>query len=197
MTALLLLTAAVQTASPLDPLISRMDEVVFLEADFVQRDYWALTMEWETSGGHLLMAAPNLFRLDYTDPGGRVMGFDGEQVFTIEPSTRQVILTGEGEPSSFMTFLDLGSDESVVLESETSGDTVTVTLGGDLGEGITGMEVAFCSADSLPLYLATVDSNGNRTSWSLSGTSVSRTCDPGAFEMEIPAGYQLVRPGDI
>jgi outer membrane lipoprotein-sorting protein len=197
MIAFALLAAAVQSSSPLDPLTARMDDVVFLEADFVQRDYWALTMEWETSTGHLLLAAPNLFRLEYTDPEGRMMGFDGEQVFTIEPSTRQVILTGEGEPSSFMTFLDLGSDESVVLESETSGDTVTVSLGGDLGEGITGMDVAFCSSDSLPLYLATVDANGNRTSWSLSHASVSRTCDPGAFEMALPAGYQLVRPGDI
>jgi outer membrane lipoprotein-sorting protein len=197
MTALLLLAAAVQTSSPLDPLIARMEEVVSLEADFVQRDYWALTMEWETSTGHLLIAAPNLFRLEYSDPPGRVMGFDGEQVFTVEPSTRQVVLTGEGGPSSFLTFLDLGSDESVVLGSEASGDTVTVTLGGELGEGITGMEVCFSSSDSLPLYLATVDANGNRSSWSLSRASVSRTCDTGAFEMEIPAGYQLVRPGDI
>jgi|WetSurMetagenome_2_1015567.scaffolds.fasta_scaffold00236_11 outer membrane lipoprotein-sorting protein len=184
------------TASPLDPLSARLSASAFLEADFVQTDYWALTRDEEISSGHISLASPDLFRLDYEDPAGRIVGCDGETVYTVEPASREVLLSG-GEGSSLLAFLDLDSDPSLVESVSESGDTVTVVLAGDLGDGITGMTVEFTSSDSLPRSLCTTDSNGNRTTWVLGSPTTRRTVPGGRFALSVPEGFSVVRPGDV
>lgn len=183
-------------STPLDPLVSRLDRVSFLEADFTQEDYWALTREEEVSTGHLLLASPDLFLFVYDDPEGRMAGFDGSTLYTVEPSSRQVLLS-EGGGSSFLTFLDLGSDPGLVSSVTTADGTVEVVLEGDLGEGIVRMEIAFEAADSLPSRLVSVDANGNRTGWVLGSVRVSDSAPDGCFDLVVPSGYEVVRPGDI
>jgi outer membrane lipoprotein-sorting protein len=192
----LLLAVVLLQATPLDPLVAKLDRIGFLEADFVQEDYWALTREEELSTGHLLLASPDLFLFEYEDPEGRAAGFDGAVLYTIEPSSGQVLLS-EGGGSSFLAFLDLGSDSQLISSSSIAGDTVEVVLEGDLGEGIVMMEVAFSSSDSLPLSLVSVDANDNRTAWVLSSVEVSRTAPEGCFDLVVPEGFEVVRPGDL
>jgi outer membrane lipoprotein-sorting protein len=188
------LVALLISSTPLDPLLAKLDDVTFLEADFAQTDFWALTREQETSTGHLLLASPDLFLFRYDGSGGRVIGFDGATLYTIEPASRQVLLS-EGGGSSFLTFLDLGSDPGVLTESSVEGDIVEIVLEGDLGDGIARMEIAFAASDSLPLSLLSVDVNGNRTGWILSSVEVSGAAPEGCFDLEIPDGFEVVMPG--
>jgi len=193
----MILAAAVLIGStPLDPLVAKLDEVAFLQADFVQTDYWALTREEEVSEGHLCLASPDLFVFRYSQPAGRIMGYDGSTLYTVEPSSRQVLLS-EGEGSSFLAFLQLGSDSSLVRSSSARGDTVSVILEGDLGEGLTRMEVSFDASDSLPISLVTYDANRNRTCWSLGSVDLSRSAPAGYFDLVVPDGFETVRPGDL
>lgn len=195
MSAALLLAACSVASSPADPLLARLESAAFLEADFVQSDFWALTRETETSSGHMSLAFPDRFLFEYTSPSPRETGFDGEVLYTVEHSSRQVIVNSEGSCFGFISFLEHARDETLVVSSDTAGDTVTVLLEGDLGEGISGMEMRFTAGDSLPVSLSTTDVNGNSTTWVLSRVTVSRTCPSGAFSLAVPPGYETIRPG--
>ncbi|NLP04399.1 outer membrane lipoprotein carrier protein LolA [Candidatus Fermentibacteria bacterium] len=195
MNAALLLAVSAVASSPADPLLARLESAAFLEADFVQSDFWALTRETETSSGHLSLAFPDMFRFEYTSPSPRETGFDGTTLYTVEHSSRQVIVNSEGSCCGFMSFLDHARDESLVASSGVTGDMVTVRLEGDLGEGISEMEMRFTAGDSLPVSLSTTDVNGNSTTWYLSGVTISRLCPPGAFSLTVPPGYETIRPG--
>ncbi len=192
--AIILATSAV-ASSPADPLLARLESAAFLEADFVQTDFWALTRETETSTGRMSLAFPDMFLFVYSSPVSRETGFDGATLYTIEHSAKQVIVNSEGSSCGFMSFLDHARDESLVVSSCTAGDTVAVRLEGDLGEGISAMELRFTAGDSLPVSLSTTDVNGNSTTWTLSGVTISERCPPGSFSLTVPSGYETIRPG--
>lgn len=198
MTSCLITTVLVLISSgPLDPVTARLESAGFLLGNFVQIDTWALTLESETSAGRLYLASPDLFLLEYSDPPGKKTGFDGENIYTIDPLFEQVILYPGSEPGSFLHMLDRCSDSTTVAELETVGDTVTVNLSGDLGEGITAMVVGYTLPDSLPWLFVTTDLNGNSTSYTFDGIEIEHSWPEGFFSLEIPHGYELVNSGDI
>ena len=193
----LLALAAVSAASPLDALVARLEGAGFLTGSFVQTDRWALTLEEESSSGTLFMAPPNLFLLDYSDPSGKRTGFDGEVLYTVDPSFRQVIVYPEGDPASFAGMLEHFSDTTLVCGVEIEGDSVLVSLSGDLGEGISSMLVGYTVSDSLPWLFGTTDVNGNSTMYTVGGIETVETAPDGFFEMSVPEGFELIYSGDI
>lgn len=180
----------------LDPLTTKLEDTVFLTGSFIQTETWALTRETETSRGSLGLAHPNLFMLEYSDPQGRVTGCDGTRVFTIEPSSGEVVVYGESQPEGFLHLLDRADDDGMVIDGDSDGEMVTVSVLGDIGGGITGMEVCYSVSDSLPVTFATSDVNGNETVWVLSGLEVHGSVPRDFFVLEVPDGYAVVSGED-
>lgn len=187
---LLLLTAGV-----LDPLTARLENTVLLQGGFVQTETWALTRESETTRGTLSFAHPNLFLLEYTDPPGRVTGCDGETVYTIEPLYREVVRYTDADPVGFLHLLLRAGEEGMGVETLQRGDTLSVTVTGDLGGGIHAMAVSFLQSDSLPLRFATSDINGNRTEWELQDLVFRNSFSPDLFRLSVPTGYTVLQEG--
>lgn len=197
MTALLLaVSAASVSGSPAGPMISRLSGSEALSAVFVQTDFWALTRETGVSCGTLSLSADGRFLLEYEGPDGRTIGFDGSVMFTVDPSSRQVLLDESGEPAGFAALLESAGRTDLLTGSSVSGDTVTIVLEGDIGQGIDRMEFSFLSSDSLPRSLETSDANGNVTSWVLTAPS-TEPLDPSVFEVDIPGGFEVLRSGDL
>ena len=142
-------------------------------------------------------APPNLFLLEYTDPAGKRMGFDGENLYTVDALFRQVILYGDSDPGSFPGMLEHFSDTTLVCSVETDGDSVVVSLTGDLGEGISSMVVGYTASDSLPWLFSTRDLNGNVTSYSVCGVEIESSTPDGFFTMVVPPGFELIDSEDI
>jgi outer membrane lipoprotein-sorting protein len=192
----LLITASV-SASPLDPLTARLEGAAFLSGSFVQTDAWALTLEEETSTGTVFLAPPNLFLFEYSDPPGKRMGFDGENLYTVDALFEQVILYEGSAPGSFMNMLERCSDTTLVCSVEYGGDSVIVSLSGDLGEGISTMVVGYTMSDSLPWLFRTTDINNNVTSYSIREIEIQAVGPEAFFTMVVPEGFELIDSGDI
>lgn len=193
MTPVLLLTAAV-IASPLDPLISKLEEAGYMTGSFRQVDFWALTLEEEVSAGTMHLARPDLFRLSYDDPPGAETGFDGSVLYTVEPEVEQVIIYGDREPGSFLHLLEETGDSTACRVLDTGPDSTRVELEGDFGQGIVLMEVGFTTSDSLPYLFSTTDLNGNRTTYLLHGVTAAGSVPDGVFVLRVPEGYETVQP---
>lgn len=179
-------------AGLLDPLTSKLSDTVFLTGSFIQTETWALTRETEATSGSLGLAHPNLFKLDYTDPRGRVTGCDGTRVYTIEPLTNEAVVYGESGLEGFLHLLNRADDDGMVIEGTSAAGQVTVSVIGDLGGGVSGMEVCYSMADSLPVRFATSDVNGNTTVWDLSRLEAHDSLPLSYFVMEVPDGYTVV-----
>lgn len=183
-------------AGLLDPLTSKLSNTVFLTGSFIQTETWALTRETESTSGSLGLAHPNLFRLEYTDPPGRVTGCDGTRIYTVEPDLDEVVVYGESGPEGFLHLLSRADDDGMVIEGTSAAGVVTVSVCGDLGGGISGLEVCYSLSDSLPTAFATSDVNGNETVWVLSALRTHDSLPPDYFAMEVPDGYTLVSGED-
>jgi outer membrane lipoprotein-sorting protein len=178
---------------PLDPLLARLEQASMLVGSFVRTDHWALTMQNETSRGEFSLCEPDLFLLDYFEPEGRMAGYDGERLYTVEPESRQVVIFSSGGPGSFLHRMRAYADSGRVAEVEIRGDSVEVTLEGELGRGIRRIEVGFLLSDSLPYLFSSTDANGNRTTYHLDDLAISSEPDSGALQMTVPDGYEIVR----
>ena len=196
-TAILLATVAASAValSPVDPVLERLAGAGMLEAVFTQSDHWALTLVDEESSGTVYLGPPNLFRLVYSEPAGRSLGFDGSDLYTIEPEASQVLIHRTGEPGSFLALLEEARDPEVVTMTQQSGDSVLIALEGDFGEGITEMSVGYTVSDSLPYLFETIDCNGNSTTWEFSSFTVHSCLDQSLFDLEVPEGYELLDAG--
>jgi hypothetical protein len=93
--------------------------------------------------------------------------------------------------------LDHFSDTTLVCGADTLGDSVTVSLSGDLGEGISSMVVGYTMSDSLPWLFQSRDLNGNVTGYAVNGIQILDEMPGGFFTMVIPEGYELIDSGDI
>lgn len=178
--------------SLLDPLTTKIGNTVFLTGTFVQTETWALTRESEVTRGVMGLAHPNLFRLSFTDPEGRVTGCDGSSVFTVEPLYREVVIYDGASPEGFLHLLNRAREEGMPIQEDIQGDRVTLTVTGDLGGGISSLVVTYSAADSLPRQFATLDVNGNRTEWSFTGLSSQGSWPSGYFDLAVPDGYSVL-----
>jgi outer membrane lipoprotein-sorting protein len=184
------------SASFLDPVVEKLKQGCMFEADFLQTDIWALTREEEYSLGHLFITFPDLFLLDYSDPDGRKLGFDGEFLYSIEPDAEQVLIYEAGEAGSFLYMLESCSDQEFPESYSQSGDSVCVILSGDLGQGITRIEMIYGTVDSLPIWFLTEDINGNINSYRFSNFVQSAVSPEDVFPLIVPNGYQIVSTGE-
>lgn len=190
-----LLIQAILLSAGLDPLVARLENAEYLTGSFVQTDYWALTLDSEDSRGTLHLSHPNLFLLQYDEPEGKVMGCSGDTVFTVDPDFME-ILVYSGTPTGFLHLLTSASSDSAAVSVQESGDSVTVTLSGDLEGGMVRMEAAYTLTDSLPYMFSTVDHNGNTTSWQL--MDLRETNPPeGLYEVPSLPGYSIVDAGTL
>lgn len=183
-------------AGLLDPLTSKLSNTVFLTGSFIQTETWALTRETEATRGSLGLAHPNLFRLEYTDPRGRVTGCDGTRYYTIEPVHNEVVVYGESGPEGFLHLLNRAGEDGMLIEGTTTAGIVTVSVRGDLGGGVSGMDVCYSLSDSLPTTFATSDVNGNETVWVLSALETHESLPRNYFALEVPDGYTVVSGED-
>lgn len=196
-TVTMLLTAACAASGPACGMLEKLGSASLLSADFSQSDYWALTRETESSAGRLLLARDGRFLLDYADPEGRRMGFDGSVLYTVDPLYMQVLLDPSSEPASFTALLESAGDPGLATDSRINGDTVFVDMEGEIGQGISRMSFCFLMSDSLPRMLSTFDGNGNRSTWTLRSVEVTGA-DPGsAFDLAVPDGFEVLRAGDL
>lgn len=191
--ALFLALSGISPEAPLEPLNSRLEDVESLGGSFVRTDYRVLTMESDTSRGTFMLASPNLFLLDFTDPEGRLIGFDGDRSYTVEPQTSQVIVYRDQRPDTFLGTLRGYDDSSMVDSLRVRGDSVTVWLEAT-GSGIETVAAGYTLSDSLPFLYSTTDANGNTITYRLDSVRVGGAPPEGAFELEVPEGYAVARP---
>lgn len=191
------LLSSIIAVSPLDPLLEKMQNSVFMTGFFSQTDIWALTLEEEISSGTMYIAHPDLFLLKYTDPQGAGTGYDGSSFYTIEPDIRQVIIYPGREPGSFLHMIEKCADSSAAVTIEYNNDSLLVFLEGDFGEGLIRMEVGFTSSDSLPFLFGTTDVNGNSTLYNMWNIEIESGFPEGIFDMDVPDGYTVINPGEI
>lgn len=185
------------SVSPLEPLLEKMQNAIFMTGSFSQTDTWALTLEEEISSGMMCIAHPDLFLLKYTDPQGAGTGYDGSCFFTIEPDIRQVIIYPGREPGNFLHMIEKCADSSAAETVEYNNDSLLVLLEGDFGEGIIRMEVGFTVSDSLPFLFGTTDVNGNSTSYRMWNIEIENNFSEDIFDLVIPDGYTVINPGEI
>ncbi len=179
----------------LEPLTSRLENISYLTGSFTQTDYWALTMDSETTQGNFHLAHPNLFLLEYSDVPGRATGCTGNGVFTVDPEFQEILLY-EGSPEGFLHILNSGEESSSETGTTISGDSITVTMTGSFDGGITGITAGYTLSDSLPFLLLTTDANGNSTRWDIRDLEV---CDsaPDVFKLPELPGYSIVEAGTL
>lgn len=177
---------------PLSPLLAKLEDASMLGGRFVRTDRWALTLEEDTTRGVFSLCEPDLFLLDYSQPEGRRAGYDGSRLYTVEPESEQVVVFSSGGPGSFLHRMRSYADSGRVTAVESRGDSVEVTLEGDLGKGLRRVEVGFFLGDSLPYLFASTDANGNTTTYRLDGVHTSSQPDPDALEMVVPEGFEIV-----
>lgn len=193
----LCLLISITASSPLSPLLEKMRNTVFMTGSFIQTDFWALTLEEETSSGIMYLARPDLFLLSYTEPHGSAMGYDGSVLFTIEADLQQVLLYTSEEPGSFLHMLERCADTTIAETLQLSGDSLTILLEGDFGDGISLMKVGFTLSDSLPFLFSTTDYNGNRTEYTIRDLTTDDFHPESIFQLVIPDGYTVVNPEEI
>ena len=80
-----MLLISITASSPLNPLLEKMSNTVYMTGSFIQIDTWALTLDEEVSSGTMYIAQPDLFLLSYTEPEGSRIGYDGSVLYTVEP----------------------------------------------------------------------------------------------------------------
>jgi outer membrane lipoprotein-sorting protein len=190
----LLLFIAALSSSPLSPLLQKLEGTGYMTGQFSQTDFWALTLEEESSSGTMHLALPDLFRLSYTEPPGSATGYDGAVLYTIEPRLRQAVIYSSREPESFLHLLTRCNDSTLCVTLECGEDSMLVELEGDFGQGINRMEVGFTMSDSLPFLFSTTDYNGNTTSYRLWDLSTADRYPPGVFSFSLPEGYEIIDP---
>jgi len=190
---LLIAAAGVSPEAPLEALNHRLQSVESLRGNFVRTDYLVLTMEADTSRGTFLLAPPNLFVLEFTEPRGRRIGFDGIRSYTVEPATSQVIIYEDRRPDSFLNTLRSYDDSTLVDSVQVNGDSVLVQLEG-AGRGVATLRAGYTLSDSLPFLYATTDVNGNTITYRLEGVRVGGPPPEDAFGLEVPEGYAVARP---
>ncbi|MCK5065068.1 MAG: outer-membrane lipoprotein carrier protein LolA [Candidatus Fermentibacteraceae bacterium] len=193
----LALISSILAVSPLDPLLEKMQNTIFMSGSFTQTDLWALTLEEEISSGIMYIAHPDLFLLKYTDPQGAGTGYDGSYFYTIEPDIQQVIIYPGREPGNFLHMIEKCADSSAAETLEYNNDSLLVLLEGDFGEGIIRMKVGYSISDSLPFLFGTTDVNGNSTSYQMWDITIDNNIPDNIFNMVIPDGYSVVNPGEI
>jgi outer membrane lipoprotein-sorting protein len=177
------------------PLEARLQSVTYLTGSFIQTDYWALTMDSGESAGTMHLAHPNLFLLQYSDSEGRSMGCTGEEVFTVDPDFRE-ILVYSGSPTGFLHILSTASESDCSVESSQSGDSLTVIASGSFEGGITEITAGYTLSDSLPFLFSTVDTNGNSTSWFMFNLRIGNSV-PDLFSIPELPGYSIVDAGAL
>jgi len=193
----LCLLISITASSSLSPLLEKMRNTVLMTGSFSQTDFWALTLEEETSSGIMYLSHPDLFLLSYTEPYGSAIGYDGSILYTIEADLQQVLLYPSGEPGSFLHMLEKGDDTTISEILQFSDDSMTVLLEGDFGDGINRMRVGFTLSDSLPFLFSTTDYNGNRTEYRIWDLTVDDSCPENIFQLVVPDGYTIVNPEEM
>lgn len=193
----LCLLVSITAISPLSPLLEKMSNTVFMTGYFSQTDSWALTLEEETSSGTMYIAQPDLFLLSYSEPEGSGTGYDGSVLYTLEPDIQQVFLYPSREPGSFLHLIEKCADSTVTETLQYSGDSISVELEGDFGDGINHMEVGFTLSDSLPFLFSTTDYNGNRTVYEMWDITTGDSYPESAFQLVVPDGYTVVNPEEM
>ncbi len=189
---LVLLTSI--SSSPLSPLLEKLSDTGYMTGSFSQTDFWALTLEEESSSGTMHLALPDLFRLSYSDPEGSATGYDGTVLYTVEPDLHQVIIYPSREPESFLHLLSQCDDSTICRTLESGDDSLIFELEGDFGQGISLMEVGFALSDSLPFLFSTTDYNGNTTTYRLWDLITSADYPAGVFSFPAPEGYEIIDP---
>ncbi len=192
---MLIAALVLASASPLAPLVKRLETAGYMTGSFVQEETWALTLETEQSAGTMHLAQPNLFRLEYSDPEGASTGYDGDVLYSADPLAGQVLVYPDRSPTSFLHMVEEARDSGTVLSEEVSGDSVTVSLSGSFGEGICRMTVGYTMADSLPWLFGTTDVNGNTVLYRMYGVQTADEPPEGVFSMEVPEGWETVQAG--
>ena len=190
---LLMAAAGVSPQVPMEALNHRLQSVESLRGSFVRTDYLVLTMEADTTWGTFILAPPNLFVLEFTEPEGRRIGFDGRRSYTVEPATDQVIIYEDRSPDSFLGTLRSYDDSTMVDSVRIRGDSVMVLLDG-AGRGVATVRTGYTLSDSLPFLYATTDANGNSITYRLEGVRAGGTPSEDAFGLEVPEGYAVARP---
>ena len=190
-----LLICLLAGSSLLQPLSQRLESTLYLYGSFVQTDYWALTLDSETSSGTMHLAHPNLFLLDYDDSEGGVMGCTGTHVFTVDPVFME-ILVYSGSPSGFLHILSSVSENDCAVASNLVGDSITVTASGQFDGGIIEITAGYTLSDSLPFFFSTTDANGNSTSWSIADIQTGDTV-PNIFSIPDLTGYTVIDAGTL
>ena len=193
----LCLLVSIIASSPLSPLLEKMGNTVFMTGSFAQTDYWALTLEEETSSGTMYIAQPDLFLLSYSEPEGSGTGYDGSVFYTLEPDLQQVLLYPSREPGSFLHLIEKCADSTVTETVQRCGDSISVKLEGDFGDGINHMEVGFTLSDSLPYLFSTTDYNGNTTIYEMWDVTTAEFYPENAFRLVVPNGYTVVNPEEM
>jgi len=191
-------TAAIAAAA------DRYTEVSSLCATFEQSLVSGVLGRETRSEGRLCQERPNLFEMDFTDPGGDRIVVDGEHVWvwyrSINPETvlRVALDPTRGGFDFYREFLSDPLDKYDVSggEGETIDgiSTVRVALRPREDRGYEGAEVWIDPETDLIRRIAIMEENGNVRTVTLSDIDLTPSIPNGTFVFEVPDGVSVAGP---
>ena len=187
----------VSVASLVDRVLTRLAAAEGLRAEFLQVNHWVVMEEADSARGVLNLAPPHLFRLEYTQPKGHLVGCDGRYVWTYVPEEHQVLrarwtaTTGWGD--FFIQGLKEGADSLATVSTEPGGRRVArVVLGPHIEWGMLDLIISFDLASDLPVGYAYHDEEGNHVQFIFAQIAFPERMDDELFQFAPPEGYELL-----
>lgn len=114
---------AASAATAREQLVSFLQGVQVLKADFVQTVVGDFGEIVEQSEGELALSAPRQFRFEYREPYPQLLLADGEKLWIYDPDLEQVTVRAQ-------SMEEANSPLTLILEPESLEQTFTVTEGG-------------------------------------------------------------------
>lgn len=156
--------------------------------------------ETSSSTGVLYVRQPNLLRLEFSQPAGQTVVFDGEFGYAYVAGSDQVTRYA-GPDTSFLVNLpqtldDLSNDYDVTLAAETGGRTYELHLDAKTETAPFRQIRMWIDRKQLVAVRADFyDAGGNNTSYRLSGYSFNLGLPASRFSFEVPPGAEVVDVG--
>lgn len=197
---LLFCVPALAGADATETLVEHLDALESMEGRFEQMTLDQDGTRLQEASGDLVVARPNRFRWETTEPFEQLVVSDGKQVWVHDIDLEQVVVRPlEEEISKTPALLFGGTPEKIgrsfqVTEVEHSGERRVFRLEPHKSEEqplFSLLEVTF--SDGKPLSMRLEDALGQRTTIDFRDLEINTELSPDTFSFEPPEGADVIR----
>ena len=188
-----------------DKVQSTYDRIQALTADFEQVATLSSINRRQVSSGRLYIEKPHWIRWEYDRPDRQTILYDGAVLQIYTPRRRQVLLSAvDANARSNVAFLFLAGvvklrevfSVSALPETEAQQTLIRLLPRSPLA-GFTELRAAVNPKTYLIEGLWIYDPIGNLTEIRLSSMNLHETLPSSTFELDVPAGAEILSPGDF